>query len=207
MPRRRDAPITATERAPGSCARRRRRRSARAPRSARGLVDSEVGSSISIASGVERMSTGNPLSRKTSIILWLCGQHLGGEDRDPVQLGDCRRGGRAGSSRSRALPRVGDEERDLGAIAAGADIRGMGDDRRRRAAERHERERGRRSRRRPTSAVTHLRSGAPKKRKPIDSRDSPSRNARIWASSSARTGRTCTVEPSRSTTSASRSCG
>src|ERR1700752_3346524 len=47
----------------------------------------------------------------------------------------------------------------------------------------------------------------PKNRNVIDSSEIVSRNARIAASSLALTGRTCTVEPSRTTTSASRAHG
>lgn len=75
MPRRREAPITATERG----ARKRRTAATAAVRSrsskrSRAAGDTEVGNSISIASGVERVSIANPLWRKTSIIRWLAGR-------------------------------------------------------------------------------------------------------------------------------------
>ncbi len=75
VPRRRDAPITATVR---GCRKLRTAATAairsRSSNRASASGDSEVGSSIAIASGAECMSTGKPLSRNTSIILWLWGR-------------------------------------------------------------------------------------------------------------------------------------
>jgi hypothetical protein len=68
--RRREAPITATER--GSRKLRTAATEAIRSRSSKRAIassDRDVGSSMAIASGVERMSTRNPLSRRTSIIL------------------------------------------------------------------------------------------------------------------------------------------
>ena len=69
VPRRRDAPTTATER--GARNRRTAATAAVRSRSSKRAIasgDSDVGSSTSIASRVDRVSIGNPLYRKTSII-------------------------------------------------------------------------------------------------------------------------------------------
>ncbi len=65
-------------------------------------------------------------------------QHLGGERGDVVHLGDAGEMGEQDRRDPVPLPRVGDEERDLGPVIAGADVGGVGDDRL--AADRHERE-------------------------------------------------------------------
>ena len=61
----------------------------------RASADSEVGSSISIASGVERSSTGKPLSRNTSIMRWLSGSTSAMNVAMPCSSRRRRRGGRA----------------------------------------------------------------------------------------------------------------
>ena len=71
--------------------------------------------SIANASGVERTSTGNPLSRKTSIIRLLEGR----TSAVNVVILFCwrpRRAGLTGSSIFRYPARIGNQERDLGAL-------------------------------------------------------------------------------------------
>jgi hypothetical protein len=74
VPRRRDAPTTATER--GSRNHLTAATAATRSRSSKRSIadgESEVGNAISIASRVERLSIGKPLWRNTSIIRWLAG--------------------------------------------------------------------------------------------------------------------------------------
>ena len=74
------------------------------PRSARPRSsENEVGSSRWIEPGWDDISTGKPLSRKTSIIRWLSGMHLRREHGDPVVLWRPPRGGRAAASPARSL--------------------------------------------------------------------------------------------------------
>ena len=70
-----------------------------------------------IAPGSEETSTGNPLSRKTSIIRWFCGHHLGVEDRDAVVDGDLREVGEQDRREPVPLQAVRDRERHLGVFA------------------------------------------------------------------------------------------
>ena len=150
---------------------------------------------------------GSRSRRNTSIIRWLCGSTSAVNVVMPCSSAIAREMGEQDRRDPVPLPRVGDEERHLGPVAAGADVGGVGDDRRRLAADRDEREAVGVVDVDATTASPRSRSGAPKKRNPIDSGERASRNSRICGLSSARTGRTWTVEPSRSTTSASRSRG
>ena len=91
--------------------------------------ESEVGSSIAIASGVERMSTGKPLSRNTSIIRWLCGSTSAVNVVIPCYSAMPARW----ASRIVAMPcpchASATRNATSAAVAAGADVGGMGDDR------------------------------------------------------------------------------
>ena len=131
VPRRRDAPITATERGSRKLAHGgHRRRSARAPRTARPPPPTATSAARPRSHpGVERSSTGKPLSRKTSIIRWLCGSTSRDERRDPVLLGDLGEMGEQDRRDPAPLPRVGDQERDLGALVVDPHVGRVGDDR------------------------------------------------------------------------------
>ncbi len=55
-------------------------------------------------------------------------QHLRDEGRDPLLLGYLGEMGQEGRGDPASLPRVGDEERDLGSVGVDSYVRGMGDD-------------------------------------------------------------------------------
>ena len=115
VPRRRDAPTTATER--GARNRLTAATAAVRSRSSKRSIaagDSDVGSSISIASRVLRRSIGNPLWRNTSIIRWLAGSTWALKRGDAASVGDGREMREHDRRDSPSLPGVGDQERHLG---------------------------------------------------------------------------------------------
>ena len=132
-------------------------------------------------------------------------QHLSRERLNPVAPGNLRQLHEQCRGDPLALQLVGDQERHLGARAAATDVGGVGGDPRLLASLSDKGE--------PIGVVDV--------NSPVDHQskfglpssgmrsvlDRPSRNARIASRSSARTGRTCAVEPSRSAMSASRSRG
>ena len=100
--------------------------------------DSDVGISTTTRSGCERIRTPNPLSRKTSIIRWFCGQHLCLEHRDTLLLGRLGQVREQDRAKTLALKGVGDLEGDLRPIGAGAFVHRVSHDSVVRARQCHE---------------------------------------------------------------------
>ncbi len=126
----REAPITATDRGASTCA-----------SAARAATLSRL-SKRSIASGVAdvgaldldavavraRISTGKPLSRKTSIMRWFARQHPRGEDGDVRVLRRLRQVGEQDRAEAHALIGVRDLEGHLGRLVVDPHVGGVADD-------------------------------------------------------------------------------
>ena len=87
-----------------------------------------MGISRWIESGAEEVSIGNPLSRKTSIIWWFWGTHLGLERRDAVLPGGVGDVGQQDRRQTLAVEVVGDREGDLGAPGRRCDVADLAHD-------------------------------------------------------------------------------